>query len=92
MFTQSKIAVLALTASLAFASTTQAAEVSLEQLVSSLMSQAISATQQELQYGAQKAVLTASNAFSMNEEQETFVAKVTITDLKNEEADKKQAE
>ncbi len=92
MFTQSKIAALALTASLAFASTTQAAEVSLEQLVSSLMSQAISATQQELQYGAQKAVLTASNAFSMNEEQETFVAKVTITDLKNEEADKKQAE
>jgi hypothetical protein len=92
MFTQSKIAAVVLMVSLAFASTTtDAAEVTLEQLVASLMSQAISATQQELQYSAQKAVLSASNSFSMDEEQETFIARVTITDLVNEE-DKKQAE
>jgi hypothetical protein len=55
------------------------------------MSQAFSATQQELQYGAQKAVLTASNTFSMGEE-ETYFAKVTITDLENDETAKTQAE
>ena len=91
MFTQSKIAAIALTASLAFASPTQAAEVSLEQYVSSLMTQAMTATQQELQYKVQEAVLTASNAFSLNEE-ESYFAKVTITDLENDEAAKKQAE
>ena len=91
MFTQSKIAAIALTASLAFASPTQAAEVSLEQYVSSLMTQAMTATQQELQYKVQEAVLTASNAFSLNEE-ESYFAKVTITDLENDEAAKKQGE
>ena len=92
MFTQSKIAAVALTVSLAFASSTDAAEVSLEQLVASLMSQAISATQQELQYSAQKAVLTASNVFSMNEEEASYVAKVTITDLENTQVQSEQAE
>ena len=82
MFTKSKIAIAALTASLAFGSTAQAAEVSLEQLVSSLMTQAIATTQQELQYSVQEVVLTASNAFSINE-QETFLTKVTITDLES---------
>jgi len=91
MFTQSKIAAIALTASLAFASPTQAAEVSLEPYVSSLMTQAMTATQQELQYKVQEAVLTASNAFSLNEE-ESYFAKVTITDLENDEAAKKQGE
>jgi hypothetical protein len=91
MFTQSKIAAIALTAGLAFASATHAGEVSVEQLVSSLMTQAITATQQELQYSVQEAVLTASNAFSMDEEK-TYFARVTITDLENDEAAKPQAE
>lgn len=92
MFTKSKIAATVLTASIAFGATAQAGEVSLEQFVGSIMSQAITATQQELQYSVQEAVLTATNAFSMDEEEETYFAKVTITDLENEEAARKQAE
>ena len=91
MFTKSKIAVVTLVAGLTFASSAQANEVSLEQLVSAMMTQAINTTQQELRYKLEEAVLTATNALSLNEEK-TYFAKVTITDLESAEQPKDKAE
>ena len=91
MFTKSKIAVVTLIAGLSFAGTVDANEVSLEQFVSALMTQAINTTQQELRYNIEEAVLTATNALSLNE-QKTYFAKVTITDLESAEQPKDKAE
>jgi hypothetical protein len=91
MFTKSKIAVVTLVTGLTFASSAQANEVSLEQLVSAMMTQAINTTQQELRYNIEEAVLTATNMLSLNEEK-TYVAKVTITDLDSAEQPKDKAE
>jgi hypothetical protein len=91
MFIKSTIAALALTSSLVMPTTAQAVEVSVEDIVTSLVNQAMVITTQEVQYGVQAAVLTATNSLSFNEEK-TYVAKVTITDIKTEESDKKKAE
>ncbi|NCP66190.1 MAG: hypothetical protein GW763_06600 [Paraglaciecola sp.] len=91
MFIKSTIGALALTSSLVMPTTAQAVEVSVEDIVTSLVNQAMVITTQEVQYGVQAAVLTATNSLSFNEEK-TYVAKVTITDIKTEESDKKKAE
>jgi hypothetical protein len=91
MFIKSTIAALALTSSLVMPTTAQAVEVSVEDIVTSLVNQAMVITTQEVQYGVQAAVLTATNSLSFNEDK-TYVAKVTITDIKTEESDKKKAE
>ena len=56
-----------------------------------MMTQAINTTQQELRYKLEEAVLTATNALSLNEEK-TYFAKVTITDLESAEQPKDKAE
>lgn len=86
-----KFSALLLTAGLAFTSGAQANEVSLEQLVSSMVTYSVSATQQELQNSIQGAVLTASNMFSLEEEY-SVATTVTITDLDAKTEEKNKAE
>ncbi|MGS2722030.1 hypothetical protein [Paraglaciecola aestuariivivens] len=87
MFTQSKIAALILTTGLAFSTTVKAEEVSLERYVTSMVNQAMDAAQQEFNNNLRSAVLTVANNVSFNEDK-AYVAKVTITDVK-ETKDKK---
>ena len=93
MFTQSKIAVIALTSTLVFASTAQAQNVTLEKYVSSMVNQAMEVAQQEIKNNVRSAVLTVANNVSFNEEK-SYRANVSITDLNSdsEEATKTQAE
>ena len=93
MFTKSTIAAIALTSTLAFASTAQAENVSLEKYVSSMVNQAMEVAQQEIKNNLSSAILTVANNVSFNEEK-SYAAKVTITDLTNEnvEAVNTQAE
>jgi len=91
MFTQSKIAAIALTSTLVFASSVQAENVSLEQYVSGMVNQAMEVAQQEVKNNLRSAVLTVANNVSFNEEK-SYTAKVTITDFKKVEASKTQAE
>tara|TARA_R110000868_G_scaffold67333_4_gene199931 strand:+ start:730 stop:1005 length:276 start_codon:yes stop_codon:yes gene_type:complete len=91
MFTKSKIALVTVAAGLMFAGSVQANEVSVEEFVSTMVTQAVQVASQEIQYGVQKAVLTATNTLSFNEEK-AYVAKVTITDIKVVEAAKNEAE
>jgi hypothetical protein len=93
MFTKSKIAAIALTSTLAFASTAQAENVSLEKYVSGMVNQAMEVAQQEIKNNVSLAILTVAYNVSFNEEK-NYTAKVTITDLKavSEEASKTQAE
>lgn len=82
MFTKSKIAAIALTSTLAFASTAQAESVSLEQYVTSMVNQAMEVAQQEITNNLSSAILTVANNVSFNEEK-NYAAKVSITDLKS---------
>ena len=66
-------------------SSVQASEISLEQLVSHLVGTAVVATQNEIQMNIQEAVLTASNMFDLDSQQEAYATKVKITDLPAEE-------
>jgi hypothetical protein len=93
MFTKSKIAAIALTSTLAFASTAQAENVSLENYVSSMVNQAMEVAQQEVKNNVRSAILTVANNVSFNEEK-SYIANVSITDLKTEnvEASKTEAE
>lgn len=91
MLTKSTIAILTLTSGLAIGSAAQAKEVNLEQYVSHMMTNTIKATQLELQYNIQEAVLTAGNMFSLDGETQ-LASNVTITDLPKDESAKKQAE
>ncbi|KXI29535.1 hypothetical protein [Paraglaciecola hydrolytica] len=91
MFIKSKIAAVALVSSLVFAAGVQAKEMSVEDYVTTLVTQAVQVASQEVQYSVQAAVLTATNSLSFNEEK-TYIAKVTITDIKVIEADKNEAE
>ena len=74
-----------------FSSASHANEVSIEEFVTSMVSQAVATTKQELTYGVQEAVLTANNMISF-EETESFATKVTITDLNVEEEQHDEAE
>jgi hypothetical protein len=80
MFTQSKIAAIALTSTLVFAAAAQAEEVSLEKYVSIMVNQAMNVAQQEVQNNLRSAVLTVANNVSFDEEK-SYAAKVSITDL-----------
>ena len=93
MFTKSKIAAIALTSSLVFASTAQAKDVTLEQYVSNMVNQVMEVAQQEIKNNVSSAILTVANNVSFNEEK-SYTAKVSITDFTtdNEEAVKTQAE
>jgi opacity protein-like surface antigen len=93
MFTKSKIAAIALTSTLIFASTAQAEDVSLEKYVSIMVNQAMEIAQQEIQNNLRLAVLTVANNVSFNEEK-SYTANVFITDfeINNVEAIKTQAE
>lgn len=93
MFTKSKIAAIALTSTLVFASTAQAEDVSLENYVSIMVNQAMEIAQQEIQNNLRSAVLTVANNVSFNEEK-SYTANVSITDfeINNVEAIKTQAE
>jgi hypothetical protein len=93
MFTKSKIAAIALTSTLVFASTAQAENVTLEQYVSGMVNQAMEVAQQEIKNNVRSAVLTVANNVSFNEEK-SYNASVSITDLNSEsvEARKSQAE
>jgi len=78
-----KISALLLTVGVAFTASSQAATVTVEQLAGAMLAQTVAATQAELNNSIQGAVLTATNMFSL-EEQETYATKVTITDLSAE--------
>jgi hypothetical protein len=93
MFTKSKIAAIALTSTLAFASTAQAQDVSLEKYVNIMVNQAMDVAQQEIQNNVSSAVLTLANKVNFNEDK-NYTVKVPITDLEGdrEEATKTQAE
>jgi hypothetical protein len=93
MFTKSKIAAIALISTLAFASTVQAEDVSLEKYVSIMVNQAMDVAQQEIQNNVRSAVLTLTNNVNFNEER-SYTAKVSITDIKSvsTEATNTQAE
>jgi hypothetical protein len=80
MLNLTKISAILLTASLATATTTQAEEVSLEQLVTHMLSQSVASVQQELSNDIHGAVLTAANEFSIFEE-DVYATKTSITDL-----------
>ena len=86
MFSKSKIAAIALTSTLAFASTAQAESVTLETYVSSMVNQAMEVAQQEIKNNLSSAILTVANNVSFNEEK-SYVAKVSITDLKSVSAE-----
>jgi len=90
MFTKSKIAAIALTSTLVFASTAQAENVSLEKYVSGMVNQAMEVAQQEIKNNVRSAVLTVANNVSFNEEK-SYTAKVSITDLETVEVSKTQA-
>jgi hypothetical protein len=62
----------------------QAAEVSVEQYLGSLVSHAVNVTKQEISYGVQKAILTANHTISTDSEAELYATNVTITDLNSE--------
>jgi hypothetical protein len=83
MFTKSKIAAIALTSTLIFASTAQAEDVSLERYVSSMVHQAVEVAQQELKNNVRSAVLTFAYNVSFDEEK-SYIANVSISDLKTE--------
>ena len=93
MSTKSKIAAIALTSTLAFASTAQAQDVSLEKYVNIMVNQAMDVAQQEIQNNVSSAVLTLANKVNFNEDK-NYTVKVPITDLEGdrEEATKTQAE
>jgi len=93
MFTKSKIAAIALTSTLAFASTAQAENVSLERYVSSMVHQAVEVAHQELKNNVRSVVLTVANNVSFDEEK-SYIANVSITNLKTENvgASKTEAE
>ena len=93
MFAKSKIAAIALTSTLVFASTAQAENVSLEIYVSSMVNQVMEVAQQEIKNNVRSAVLTVANNVSFNEEK-SYIANVSITDLKTEnvEVSKTEAE
>ncbi|MFT4809492.1 MAG: hypothetical protein ACI9LX_002841 [Paraglaciecola sp.] len=93
MFAKFKIAAIALTSTLVFASTAQAENVSLEIYVSSMVNQAMEVAQQEIKNNVRSAVLTVANNVSFNEEK-SYIANVSITDLKTEnvEVSKTEAE
>ena len=80
MLNKAKISAVLLTLSLAFTATSHAEEVSLERLVSHILSQSVASVQQELSYDIQGAVLTATNQFSPYKE-ETYATKTSIRDL-----------
>jgi len=78
MFKKITIATIVLSG-LMLSATSQAAEVSVEQHLGSLVAQAASVTKLEISNSVQKAVLTANNAIGMESEQ--YATSVTITDL-----------
>jgi hypothetical protein len=83
MFTKMTTATV-LASTLLFTGASQAADISLESFVGSLVSQAVSVTQQEISNSVEKAVLTANNAIFMDES-EMVATNVTITDLESSE-------
>ena len=93
MFTKSKIAAIALTSTLVFASTAQAQNVSLEKYVSIMVNQTMDIAQQEIKNNVRSAVLTLANNVNLKEEK-SYIARVSIADLKtkNVEASKIEAE
>ncbi|MEP4890388.1 MAG: hypothetical protein ABJV04_10205 [Aliiglaciecola sp.] len=72
------------------ASSAQAAEVSLEQLVGSLVSQAVEVTKEELSYGVEEAILTVNNSIGFESDSQDYVTNVTITDLNSNTEEKKE--
>jgi hypothetical protein len=83
MFTKSKIAAIALTSSLVFASTAEAENVSLEKYVSGMVNQAMEVAQQELKNNVRSAILTVANNVSVSEKK-SYIANVSNTGFKTE--------
>ena len=83
MLNLTKISAVLLTLSLATTATANAEEVSLESLISNMLSQSVAGVQQELKNNIQGAVLTAANQFSLYEE-EYYATKTSITDLNSD--------
>jgi DNA-binding MltR family transcriptional regulator len=91
MFTKSKIAAIALTSTLVFASTAQAENVSLEKYVSGMVNQAMEVAQQEIKNNLSLAILTVANNVNLKEEK-SYVTRVSIADLKTENVDVSRTE
>jgi DNA-binding MltR family transcriptional regulator len=91
MFTKSKIAAIALTSTLVFASTAQAENVSLEKYVSGMVNQAMEVAQQEIKNNLSLAILTVANNVNLKEEK-SYVTRVSIADLKTENVEVSRTE
>ncbi|MEP0355124.1 MAG: hypothetical protein ABJH06_17500 [Paraglaciecola sp.] len=87
MFTQSKIAVVALISTLAVSSSVSADEVSLENYVSSMVSQVMEVAQQEFKNTLQENILNVAYNVDLDESQ-SYNATITIKDIvvKSDEA------
>lgn len=83
MFNPNKLSSLLLTVGLVFTAGSQATSVTVEQFAGAMLAQTVAATQAELNNSIQVAVLSASNMFSLEEQDvyATYLTKVTITDL-----------
>jgi hypothetical protein len=90
MFNKLSIAAVVLS-SLAFTSASQADEVSLDSLVGNMLSTAVTATQQELSFDVQKAVLAADQMIDL-EASDSYSTVVTINDINVAEAKQDKAE
>jgi hypothetical protein len=84
MNNKTTLSAMVLTVGMVFTASSQAAEVSVEQFVSSMVSYTVSTTSLEIQNSIQGAVLSAANMFSL-EEGSAVASHVTITDLDSAE-------
>lgn len=91
MFTQSKMALAAVATTMMLSTAVQAREVTVEEFVSVMVSQAMEVTKQEIQNSVQEAVLSATHALSFEQEPVTYIAKVTITDIKVQKGKNEQS-
>lgn len=72
-----------LASALTFTAQSQAAEVNLNTYVGALLSNAVTAVQQEIQYGVQEAVLNATHSISLSEE--AVEANISINEIAKSE-------
>lgn len=89
MFAKKLTSTAVLISGLVFAGSASAVDVSVEKYVGALVNSAFEVASQEITYGVQGAVLSASNGIVMDES-ELVAAKVSITDLESSTSEKQE--
>jgi len=90
MFAKKLTSTAVLISGLVFAGSASAVDVSVEKYVGALVTSAFEVATQEITFGVQESVLSASNGIVMDES-ELVAAKVTITDLEATEGQKQES-